>query len=240
VRPLERVAGAELMDRPDVEPRALAQGLADLRRVNRWLGGTRAALQAVLPLVREVAAGGEVRVLDVATGSADIPCALVRRARRDSVPLRVTATDLHPATVAAARLNVRVEPAIEVAQADGLALELEDGAFDVAMCHTALHHFSPADAVRLLAEMARVASYAVVVTDLSRSRAAVAAVGLLSHTLWRRHPVTHHDSMVSIRSAYTGEEARAIAQRSGLPAPMLRRHPFFRFSLLSRLKSSPR
>jgi ubiquinone/menaquinone biosynthesis C-methylase UbiE len=223
------------MDRHDVSPDALRQGLADLRRVNRWFGGTRAALQAALPMVRGVDAV-TVRVLDVATGSADIPLALVQHARREGIGLSVLATDLHPATVAAARRNAAGEAQVDVAPADALALPFAAGDFHVAMCNTALHHFDTGEARRLLAELARVASHGVVVTDLARSRTALAGVALLSHTLWRRHPVTHHDSMVSIRGAYTAEEAAEIARTAGLPEPRVRHHPFFRFSLVSDLR----
>lgn len=230
---LERVPGAELMDRPDVAREALQEGLADLRRVNRWLGGLQVAMAAVLPIVREVK-DTEVRVLDVGTGSGDIPLALARRARQAGLAVRVLATDVHPETVAAAMRVTARDRNVEVYRADGLALPFQREEFHVAMCHTALHHFEPDEATRLLAEMGRVASHAVIVTDLARSRAAVAGVRGLSATLWRRHPVTRHDSVVSIRAAYTPEEAAELARAAGLLDPRTRRHPFFRFSLVAR------
>lgn len=230
-----RVAGAELMDRPDVEVAALEEGLADLRRVNRWMGGGRTAIGAVLPAVSEAAGtGAPVRVLDVATGSADIPLALARRALREGVPLQVMATDVHPATVAAAARNAAAEPAVDVSRADALSLPYADGSFHVAMCHTALHHFDEEAARRLLAELGRVSTHRVIVTDLGRGRLAEAGVALLAATLWRRHPVTRHDSVVSIRAAYTPREARALAAAAGLREVRTHRHPFFRFSLVAR------
>ena len=70
----------ERMYAPGVDAVELERSLADLRGVNRWLGGESTALGAVLPLVRRLK-GREVRVLDVATGSGDLPLALSRRAR---------------------------------------------------------------------------------------------------------------------------------------------------------------
>lgn len=229
---LERVPGSELMDRSDVAREELAEGLADLRRVNRWFGGLHAALAAVMPVIGEVE-DSEVRVLDVGTGSADIPLALVRRARRAGRVVRVLATDVHPETVAAAMRATAGEPAVDVYRADGLALPFQPEKFHIAMCHTTLHHFDEAEATRLLGELGRVASRAVVVTDLARSRAALAGVRSLSETLWRKHPVTRHDSVVSIRAAYTAEEAAALARAARLRNPRVRRYPFFRFSLVA-------
>src|SRR5690606_5682340 len=104
-------------------------------------------------------------------------------------------------------------------------------AFHVAMCNTALHHFAPDAATQLLRELGRVASHAAVVSDLERGRAALVGVSLLANTLWRRHPVTRHDSVVSIRAAYTAEEAAELARGAGLREVRMSRHPFFRFAL---------
>lgn len=228
-----RVPGEELMDQPQVDLVALEEGLGDLRRVNRWLGGSRAALQSVLPALREVDAA-EVRVLDVGTGSADIPVALARRARGEGLRLRILATDVQGATVAAAARNAAGESAVEVSRADALALPFDPGAFHVAMCHTALHHFTEEEARRVLAELGRVATDRVVITDLVRGRLAEAGVAVLAATIWRRHPVTRHDGLVSIRAAFTPEEARQLAAAAGLQEARTRRFPFFRFSLAAR------
>lgn len=237
---VQRAEVQELMDRADVAPPQLRQGLADLRRVNRWLGGTRAALSVLMPIVTEIGER-EVTVLDVATGSADIPLTLVQRARRHGLSLRVMATDCHPETLAAARAQVlarEISREVEVAAADALALPYGAREFHIAMCNTALHHFDPADATRLLGELARVASRAIVVTDLERSRAGLAGVRLAAATLWRRHPVTRHDSVVSLRSAYTAAEAARLARDAGLQEVRVRRHPWFRFSLAAKPRGS--
>ncbi|HEX6924867.1 MAG TPA: methyltransferase domain-containing protein [Longimicrobiaceae bacterium] len=227
-----RVPGSELMDRLDVASAALAEGLSDLRRVNRWFGGGRAALRAALPAIRAVDAP-TVKVLDVATGSADIPLALVRRTRAEGLRVHVVASDLHPETLSVAREVVADEPAIEVARADALDLPFADAEFHVAMCHTSLHHFADREARQLLSELGRVASHAVVVTDLARGRLAELVVRLLAATLWRAHPVTRHDSVVSIRAAYTADEAAELARAAGLEQIRTRRHLFFRFSLVA-------
>jgi SAM-dependent methyltransferase len=222
------------MDRPDVAEGELEQGLRDLRRVNRWLGGRRAAIRAVLPLLREIGAE-EVRILDVGTGSADIPVALARVARRKGMRTRVVATDFHPTTVEKARARVR-DPDVEVTLADGLDLPFDTCSFDVAMCHTALHHFERKDAIRLIEELGRVARHAVVVTDLRRSRASVAGAWVLAATLWRRHPVTRHDGVASVRGSFTPVEAARLFRRAHLPVPRVRHHPVFRYSLVCRLE----
>jgi ubiquinone/menaquinone biosynthesis C-methylase UbiE len=225
IRP-QRERAPELMDGAEVDPSELARSLTDLQEVNRWLGGARAALDALVPLLRPDGAR-ELRVLDVGTGSADIPLALSAWAREAGRPLRVVATDVHPGTLAVARQRAAHDPGVQVEVADALDLPYADGAFDVAMCHTALHHFDPAGAVRVLVELGRVATRGVVVSDLYRSWVGLAAARLLALTVWRRHPVTRHDGPVSVRAAFTPAEMRALAAEAGLRVTRLRTYFFF-------------
>lgn len=226
---LARSRGSELMDAPDVDPRELERGLADLRAVNRWLGGRRTAVRRVLAIAERVP-GSHVRVLDVGTGSGDVPLALAGAARRRGVPIQVVGLDRHPHTVTAARDATADDPDIQVIEGDALELPFEAAAFDIAMCNTTLHHFARADAQRVLAEMARVARWGVVVTDLARSRLALLGARLLAGTLWRSHPVTRHDGPASVRAAFTPAEVAALWAVVARDPVDVRREPVFRLS----------
>lgn len=230
---MKRVRKSELMDEPGVDPDQLAKSLRDLRAVNRWLGGRYSAVRHTLDLARRVP-WSPVTILDIGTGGADLPIALADRARRSGLELRIIATDVHPRTVDVAREATRIEPWIDVRQANALALPFADGAFDVAMCCTMIHHFSELDVVQILREMDRVARYGLVVTDLSRSVAAVAGSELLASTAWRNHPVTRHDGPVSVRAAFTVREMREMARRAGVQGRVrVRREPVFRLAMVA-------
>jgi SAM-dependent methyltransferase len=226
-----RAHAPELMDQPRQDAAELARSLADLRQVNRWLGGRRAMVRAVAGIASRLGAE-EVRVLDVATGSGDVPLALTRWARGAGRRLRVVATDLHPQTLELARAHTRADPDVEVRQADALALPFADGEFHVSLCSTALHHFDEPEAVTVLRELDRVASHGVVVGDLLRSRGGLLGARLLAATIWRRHPITRHDGPVSVRAAFTPAELRGLAAAAGLAGARVRAHPPFRLSLV--------
>ncbi len=228
---IERVRVSELMDRADVDDAELARGLRDLRWVNKWLLGAAPAVDNVLRLARRVP-DRTVRILDVGTGAADIPLRIVRRARRRGVAVRILATDLHPTTLRVAAAAVDDVPEIEVAKADALALQFGDGEFDITMCNTMLHHLDPADAVRAVRELGRVARWGVVLTDLRRSRLALLATQALAATLWRHNPVTRHDGPASIRASYSPAELADIAREALADPFRVRRHPLFRQSLV--------
>lgn len=231
---LPRAAGAELMDRPDADPAELARSLADLREVNRWLGGHRVVLRHLATLLPADPAR-EYALLDVATGSADVPLAVLAWARRTGRRVRVTATDVHAATLAEAARRVAGHPGISVEPADALRLPYPDGAFDAAMLCTALHHFDrEEDALLVLRELARVSRIGVVVSDLRRTRAALLGARLLAATRWRSHPITRHDGPLSVRRAFTAAELRGLAERAGLDDSRVHGHGPFRLALVAR------
>jgi len=229
---LPRVAGAERMDEPDQDPGELARSLADLRGVNRWLGGTRVILHHLGRLISRHPRPS-YRILDVATGSGDIPLRVAAWARRKGIALEMVATDNHPTIVALAERHTAAEPAVRVQAADALGLAFGDGEFDFALCSTALHHFDEMDdAIRVLRELNRVSSIGWIVNDLARSRPALAGARLLAATVWRAHPVTAHDGPLSIRRSFTADELRALARAAGISGATVHRHVLFRVALV--------
>lgn len=230
---LDRAAGGELMDEPAVDTADLARSLADLRGVNRLLGGRRSVFHHLLPMVRRLGRpDAPVRVLDVATGSGDLPLALAAWGRAKGVALQVTATDAHPGTLALARAHTADDPHVEVRAADALDLPFDDGAFDLAFCSTALHHFDPHPAIRVLREMNRVAAHGFVVGDLRRSVTAFVGARLLAATVWRNSRLTRHDGPLSVKRSYTAEEVAMLAHAAGLPDARVHTHLPFRLALV--------
>ncbi|HLL46673.1 MAG TPA: methyltransferase domain-containing protein [Longimicrobiaceae bacterium] len=229
---LPRARGAELMDEPDVDRGQLALSLADLRGVNRWLGGTRVVLHHLARMAARLP-GKEMTVLDVATGSGDIPLHVARWARGRGLRARVTATDAHVGTLALAREHAGRDADVRVEHADALALPYADREFDFALCSTALHHFADEDAVQVLRELDRVARLGVVVNDLRRSRPALLGARLLAATVWRTHPVTRHDGPLSVRRSFTPRELLDLGRRAGMREAQVHAHQPFRLALVA-------
>lgn len=230
---LPRAAGAERMDEPDQDPAELGRSLVDLQHVNRWLGGYRVVLHHLAAFVARHPRP-EYRVLDVATGSADIPLKVAAWARSRGIRMHIVATDNHPTTLEFARRNAAGDASVRVEAADALALPYADDSFDFAICSTALHHFdADEDAVRVLRELDRVARIGIIVNDLRRSRPALVGARLLAATFWRAHPVTRHDGPLSVRRSFTPPELRELARRAGLPNARVYSHVPFRVALVA-------
>src|SRR5215468_10745629 len=93
----ERSREAELMDGADYTSAEMIENLADLRRVNRYLGGRRAITRHLFPMIQTLWARGarRVRLLDVGAGSADIPARIVDWARGHGIEVEYVALDLN-------------------------------------------------------------------------------------------------------------------------------------------------
>ena len=224
----------EILDAPGAVPAAtLAQNLRDIRRVNRFAGGTAVVLRHLTDLLGVVPRGTTVTFLDVATGSADIPRSLVRWGRRQQYDFRVLATDVSADVLAIARRETADEPSIAIEACDARTLPYRDAAFDIAVCSLALHHFSRADAVRVLAEMGRVARYGIIVNDLVRTWPGYVGAWLLGNAT-TTNLLTRHDAPLSILRAFTPDELRAMAREAGLIGVTISSHLFWRVALVAR------
>jgi 2-polyprenyl-3-methyl-5-hydroxy-6-metoxy-1,4-benzoquinol methylase len=199
----------ELMDDPALDPGEHRRALAGLARLNRFSNGAGVLWPSILKLARELKR--PVRVLDVATGSGDVPCALLKRATRTGIKLEIAACDLSPTAIAEASH----EPGpVRFFVHDVVHTPLPTG-FDVVTCSLFLHHLSEADAVAVLTNAARAADRLVLVNDLLRSRRNFCAVWFMCRVLTRSR-VVWFDGPASVRSAFTPAEALALAERAGL------------------------
>ena len=223
---MERLSGVpELLDGPIADFGSLLESLRDLARVNRWLGGVGLSRRALISLANGRHHGPRgrrvdwrsrpLRLLDVGTGGADLPIALLRWTSRRGILLEIEAIDARDEVIEAAR-RLRGEPdGLHLAVADGRELPYPDGSFDVAHTSLVAHHLEPDELLGLLREMDRVSVVGVIVNDLQRSRAAWIAAWLLGR-LFTRNRVTRHDGPLSVRRAYRAPELAQIAAEAGL------------------------
>jgi ubiquinone/menaquinone biosynthesis C-methylase UbiE len=206
---------AELLDGHLDDPATLRDNLRDLARANRLTGGATLSVKAVSFLI----AGLEkATVLDVGTGAADIPVALLADAHRRGRAMTVTATDSREEVIAAARAarpGLDDVDGLTLQVADGLGLPFSDASFDVVHASLVLHHVEPDEAVTFLRELARVARRGVVLNDLARRPITLFGAWLFSRAC-TRNAYSRHDAPLSARRAYSSSEAVVLLARAGL------------------------
>jgi SAM-dependent methyltransferase len=220
-----------MMDQPGLDEAEHRAALAGLRRVNWLSGGVPALWRQLQSLVQFGSADRPLRVLDVACGSGDIVLRLARRARNSGLPIRFDGCDLSETALQLGCQTSRNQGILNVRffQHDALRDPFPDG-YDVVICSLFLHHLAESDAVLLLKSMAQAARRAILVDDLLRSRWGY-VLCWVGCRIVSRSLVVRTDGPLSVRAAFTLNEARHLASQAGLGGVQLQRHWPERFLL---------
>jgi 2-polyprenyl-3-methyl-5-hydroxy-6-metoxy-1,4-benzoquinol methylase len=209
----------ELMDDPGLDASEHARALRGLARLNR-LSRSDAILW---PAVRGAAAagGGGVSLLDIAAGSGDVAVRLARRAELAGIALELSVCDISGvALAAAARRAERAGVRLELWRHDAVGAPISRR-FDLVTCSLFLHHLDREAALMLLRHAAAAAGRVLLVSDLRRDFAGLAAAWAASRVVTRSR-VVRVDAVKSVRAAYTMSEVAGLAHEAGLRGAQVR------------------
>lgn len=200
------------MDEPDADPQMLTKTYERFRLVNAVVSGERAVYRRwVRPRLSPV---WGTRLLDVGTGSADLPRRMLRWARADGLRLEITAIDPDDRAIAWADAQPPM-PGLTVRRAMSGELVQTGERFQIVLSNHVLHHLDGRETGALLADCERLLGPGgiAVLGDIERSRWGFAgfwlgtlpfARNLLAGTYIRG------DGLASIRRSHTAAELAAV------------------------------
>lgn len=220
----ERSRETELIDGSNYEPDEFIVSLADLRRINRYLGGQSALTRHLFPLI-EASGAKRVRLLDVGTGGADIPVRIVEWARSRGIEIEFVVLDLNAIAAAEARVQTAGHPEIRVIRADAMHLPFADNSFDFVLASLFLHHFESPQAATLIRSFARVARRGLIINDLRRHPIAYYTIKLLTR-IFTRNRLVRNDSAVSVLRGFTERDIGEIAVAASVKLEVFRHFPY--------------
>lgn len=219
---------SELMDDPELDPAVHQHALRGLRRLNMASRSAEIVWRPILATARRL--GRPVSVLDVATGSGDVPIAVAKRAAQVGIGCELVACDKSVIALEYARRSA-TEAGVNVSffQADARTLDGHE-TYDVVMSSLFLHHLTDGQSEELLRRMGRLARHLVLISDLRRCRRGLILAHAAARLLTRSY-VVHVDGPRSVRAAYTMREVQVIAKRAGLTTARVERRWPCRFLL---------
>jgi ubiquinone/menaquinone biosynthesis C-methylase UbiE len=196
-----------------------------------WLYGLIVQVPLVRTTYRRFVAGALAqgvsngRALDLGTGPGHVAVAIAQqRPDLQMVGLDLAAHMVHRASRLAARAGLDGRGAWP--QADGHCLPFADGSFDLVVSSFALHHWD--DPVCILNEIARVLAPGghYYIADVCRKAKALqrlfAYASIPAISLSFGSYLGYGGYYESVRAGYTRDEARALLERSALPAGEVR------------------
>ena len=194
----------ELLDRPDCDPAHAAASFRFIGTVNRHFGGIRVVRQflAAESAARRGGTGTPLRILDIGSGSCDIPLAVSRWARAAGIPLHFTCLELagHTLDIARGQLTRAGDPAVQILQEDAFTHHPAEP-YDCAVASMCFHHFSDAQILALARRLRGFVRHGVLINDLRRSQLAPLATRLLLAATGAPAGV-RHDALLSIRRGF--------------------------------------
>jgi ubiquinone/menaquinone biosynthesis C-methylase UbiE len=227
----KRIFVEEMLDAGVGTDEDVAQSLDDLRRINRFLGGTRVVLDALSSSLPNGSQDG-LSLLDVGTGSADIPGAVAAWCADRGLRPMIVGLDLSERNIRVSRSHLGISDQVHLIQADSLKLPFIDRSFQFVTASLFLHHFEDANVVRLLADFSRVAQRAVIVNDLLRDFVPY-YFSRVTGPILARSFLTRNDGPISVLRGFTADELKHLAERAGLKRCKVRRVFPYRLSLVA-------
>ena len=206
----DRATAEEFLDRTDCDPALAAASYRFMERVNGTFGGIRIVRNYLAAETALRPATSPLRILDIGSGSCDIPLAVSRWARANGISLHFTCLEKAGPAVGIARrhLDRADDPAVQLIQGDIFTHQPAEP-YDCAVASMCFHHFSNAQILMLLQRLRGFVISGVLINDLLRSPwASLAARLLLAVTA--ASPKVQHDALLSIRRGFKISELQAL------------------------------
>jgi ubiquinone/menaquinone biosynthesis C-methylase UbiE len=234
---MHRTVIPELLDTDTGTSREVEDSLADLRVINRYFGGLHTMTQLILRVARERNTR-KISWVDVGGGTGDLAALTSKALRKYGIELQTTLLDRMPSHMSAAvGGQTRDLPGTgknglhSSIGADALALPFKDNSFDVVGCSLFVHHLEPQQVLEFAGQALRIARHAFLINDLVRHPMHL-ALAYAGYALYRS-PLTRHDSVASVRRAYTLEEIENMLRQTDAERIEMRKFFLFRMGVIA-------
>lgn len=212
----------ENIDKGTYTPEEYEGCIVELRRVNEWLGDSRALRNTLL---KEIARQGlqSFSILDIGAGSGELLRVAAQWARETNRAASLVGLELNERSAKSILDESADVPEICSVQANGLELPFPDVSVDYVISSLTLHHFDDNGAVEVLREMGRVAARGVFVIDLHRNPLAYFLYSTVGHMILHNR-LLREDGALSILKSFKPEEMEELGRKAGLANVTVEKH----------------
>lgn len=206
-----RATEPELLDDPACDQALSAESYRFMTMINAFTGGTAVVRRFIAEKARENRRGAVIRILDIGSGSCDIPIAISRWARARGIRLQITCLEpsSHAFDIAGGCISAAGDPEISVVREDVFKHQPVEP-YDHATASMCFHHFRDEEILDVLKRLRLFVRGSVLINDLRRTPAALLGAYLLTTGL---SAGVRHDAMQSVRRGFKVEELQSLLQQ---------------------------
>ena len=229
-----RAMATEFLDEPDCEPALAAASYRFMKMVNCRFGGIRVVRRFLATETADRQTGAPLRILDIGSGSCDIPLAVSRWAHACDIPMHFTCLEMadHAVDIAREQLARTDDPAVQLLQEDVFTHQPAEP-YDCAVASMCFHHFSDAQILMLLQRLRGFVLNSVLINDLRRSLPASLAARLL---MTSTPTGVRHDALLSIRRGFKTDELNTLLRQLDNVTVSVEPARWFRIAAVIRFK----
>lgn len=197
----------EMMDDLELEEMELKLALADIRRINRLLGGHAASLSGLRPYLQR-AGTRPLKLVDIGCGDGAFLRLLASRCRSMDIEAELLGWDMNPKSLEMARNASAAFPEIRYDCQNVLDFPALP-ANSYVVCNLFLHHFSDLDITRLINNWIEQKCRIVMINDLHRHPLAYYLFWLFG-AIFMKSGVARYDGAASIRRGFSKSDLRRL------------------------------
>ena len=215
------------MDDPNVDEATLKAALAEVTRVNKYLGGQQVILEG-LRYFFDRFPQKSYTILDVGCGDGAMLRSIANFARKRSIAVKLIGIDINPKSISLAQKRSQDFPELSFQVQDVFKLNETHLEIDIITSTLTMHHFTDAEILKFLAQFLKLANLGVVINDLQRSTIAYRLFQAYSR-VFMRSAMARHDGLISIERAFTKNELLSFTSKLGVQSFSIKWRWAFRY-----------
>lgn len=220
----------ELMDDLSCDGEVLKQTLAELKTINKLLGGNKVTTEGIKKLLKNHS-GGTICIADVGCGGGDMLRVMQTWGTKTGLDLEFLGIDANPHIIQLAKEKFLGNPNISFEVDNVLAESFHREPVDIVTCTLFTHHFTDEELKHMFGSFLKKARLGVVVNDLHRNSLAYYSIKYLTK-LFSKSPMVIHDAPLSVRRSFTRGELLGLFQGLGYKRIEVSWHWAFRWQVV--------
>jgi SAM-dependent methyltransferase len=206
-----RATQPEFLDSQDCDPQLAYSSYRLMKWVNRFGGGTKAVKNYLATEISRNGGSRPVRILDIGSGTCDIPLAILKWAGKRPQKIEFTCLETNETALKLAAENIKRSDfdAIELKRES--IFEFDAGQdFDYAIGSMFFHHYRDEQILNLVEKLRSYMLKSILINDLRRDLMSYATCRLLACSFSKG---LRHDVLLSIRKGFKSKELSHLLGR---------------------------